>query len=109
MRHDAGKDREIMTESYRNPMYVRRARPCRKVSVVRVAKKTVSAVRSKMNDLYVLVAGIVLGLFVFMLCGGFAAAERGFNGGVGGELILASAVVVGVRYGWAKLKKRLKD
>ena len=44
-----------------------------------------------------------------MLCGGFAAAERGFNGGVGGELILASAVVVGVRYGWAKLKKRLKD
>lgn len=98
-----------MTESYRSPMYTRRARPYRKAMVVRGLKQAVTAVRSKLSDLYVLVAGIVLGLFVFMLCGGFAAAERGFNGGVGGELILAVAVAAGVRYGWAKLKKHLND
>ena len=99
-------EKKTMTGNYER----RYARPTRRTSdAARVAKRVKKAVVAKQNDFFVLVSGIVLGLFVFIGCNLSVAAERGYNGGIGGELILAVAVACGVYFLWTKIKKHLKD
>ena len=72
------------------------------------AKKAVRKIPAYVNGLYVLIGTASLGLMTYMAVGVYAAAERGFNGGIGGEAILAGAIFVGVRLLWNRIKNKLK-
>ena len=73
------------------------------------ARKAAKAAPKKLNDIYIMIASLALGLVVFFSLGILASAERGFNGGIGGEIILALTAFVGLRFLWSKIKKHLKD
>ncbi len=72
------------------------------VHAARAAKKC----PQKVDGMSAWVGAVAVGLVVFLICGLFCAAGRGFNGGIGGEAILAAGIACGVRFGYAKLRKR---
>lgn len=77
-----------------------------------VVKKTTSTAAkkfsNKLNGFYMFIGAVSLALTVYMSIGIFAAAERDFNGGFGGEVILAAGVFFGIRFLWKKIKRKLK-
>lgn len=79
-------------------------------NIERVKERTQNASKAIpkiLNETYIIISSIALGLVIFFSTGIYAAAARGFNGGIGGELILAVAVAVGLKFAWDKIKKKL--
>ena len=79
-----------------------------KTAVRESAKKAAKKIPAYLNGLYMLIAAISISIMGYMVVGVYAAAQRGFNGGIGGEVILAAAIFVGARLLWARVKNKLK-
>ena len=98
-----------MTKIYEEPKGLEFDFEETKTAVRENAKKAVKKIPAHLNGLYVLIAAASLGLMVYLAVGVYAAAERSFNGGVGGEVLLAAAIFVGVRLFWNKIKSKLTE
>lgn len=71
------------------------------------ARRAAAKAEKKADDMLILVGAAAIGLVVFFILGFALAKQRGFNGGIGSEVIFCGAIVYGIFRLWKKIKPYL--
>ena len=74
------------------------------ICVEKGVRHATKVVPKKVDDFSAWVGSAAIGLIVFFICWLSCSGSRGFNGGIGGEVIFAAIVTVIVKVCFSKIK-----